>query len=149
MNKTVIITVAGLCIVVLILFQFSGGDGKIDCYTNPDSIWFMPDISPEECDMHKQGFQLRKDHINKLGKEIGCDYYEQRYCKVGYKTYTLVSYFTLATATVQSGELFNMGISYQWAETEYSQLCAKYYQSKISELPVFCLDYYGLREGEK
>lgn len=79
----------------------------------------------EEC---KKYFDEKKEYhkkANETGKDIGCSTNDFPRCKSGWKIYKF------------TGE--------KWEETEESKSCSPYADSKVSDLPIKCLDYFGLK----
>ena len=122
-------------------FNMISGNGlerKSNCYYKSGYAYFAPDLTEKECDEKKETHKKEKalevedlKKLNKKGESIGCYFsrYEKTYsnfCKSNNHIYYVLE---------KEGELI-------WHETPESKLCAKYKDSKMSDLPVECLSYW-------
>mgnify|MGYP001618734307 CR=1 FL=1 len=117
----------------------------IDCYVNPNSFTYTKDISKEECEIKKQEFQEAFKEKKKISEEFGCSPYDN-YCKIGYKTYIWKDgRISGIRSNANEGYLITT-IKGSWNETPESKQCSPYADKKLSDLPVKCLDYFGIKK---
>lgn len=84
-------------------------------------------VDQNGCDRLQKEADERKVKKNESAVKIFCFYYGS-YCRSDSQTF-----------------MWN-DLEDSWEETEDSKLCSKYYLSKLSDLPVACLGYYGVKK---
>ena len=109
---------------------------KVNCYYD-DSGWYSRNTTEKECDERKAKYNARKNKRIKEAKELGCVKWREDPCRtIDGKIYKNVGSYDRDTEDYV----------YSWKETEQSKLCAKYYDYRVADLPVKCLDYWGLKD---
>lgn len=130
MNKLVAPMVILVAIIVCIIKWSPQGNGLVNCWYGFGSDDFAPGVTPEACEAKKVEHEQKIEEKNKAGKEIGC-YNAEIFCEGKNKK----EYFS---------EKENN--KWVWIETLESKRCSSYYMSKLSDLPVSCLSYFGVEK---
>ena len=109
------------------------GNKLIDCVGSFDGgTWFAGKITQEKCDEIVEGRKDFQEKKKQKAKDIGCVIGVSDWqCVNGFKDYRYENN--------EAGEL-------TWIETEESKMCSEHAEKTVSELPIKCLDYFGIKK---
>ena len=129
MKKEIVILIIGIVIIGggILFYETAPPTSSlktVNCFDDPYSMFYIPDLTEEECEKEKEKTIQLKKEVNEAGEKLGCGYYQMGYCKVAEKTYRY--------------------LLDRWVETDTSKFCSPYADGKVSDVPVKCLSYFRL-----
>lgn len=159
--KTLIIILIPISLIGLWYFEKHSELATSDCYYDSQSFWPLQNTTKERCqELTDERNQTYSDMDNK-GESIGCSS-KSEYCEANFKRYTWEQNFKKLmvptreanTFTISANEMLkrfgttstNVLFEYDWIETKESKSCSSYADKKVSDLPIKCLEYFGIKK---